>query len=273
MNISGRQYHVNTTHCTLAVEEWGREEALPLLFIHGNSSSGQVFRNQIQEELVEKYRLIIPDLPGHGQSDNAIDPIKTYTRPGLADVLLELLEKINVKAAVIVGWSLGGHIAIEMMPKFTGLKGLMIIGAPPVGANGMAQGFKSAPHSAFAGKEELSNDEINIFLEAIFNGSAEPFLYETMARTDGRFRKRLFEAARAGEGVDQRLTIENSSVPVAVVNGEQDKIANLDYFDTVTYRNLWTNKCYRLSDAGHTPFWEAPVIFNDLLDRFLQDLN
>lgn len=273
MKISGRQYHVSTTHCAIAVEEWGREEATPLLFIHGNSSCREVFQHQVYEDLIAKYRLIMPDLPGHGQSENAIDPVKTYTRPGLADAMLELLEKLNIKEVVIVGWSLGGHIAIEMMSKFAGLKGLVIVGTPPVGANNMAQGFKSAPHSSLAGKEVLSDEEINVFLEAIFNGSAVPFLYDAMARTDGRFRKRLFEAARAGEGVDQKLTVESSHVPLAVINGAHDKIANLDYFDTVPYGNLWTNKCYRISNAGHTPFWETPAAFNDLLERFLQDVN
>jgi hypothetical protein len=67
--------------------------------------------------------------------------------------------------------------------------------------------------------------------------SAETFLRQAVARTDGRFRKRLFEAARAGESLDQRQILESSTVPVAVVNGDTDRFVNLDYFDTVAYAN------------------------------------
>ena len=86
------------------------------------------------------------------------------------------------------------------------------------------------------------------------------------------FGKKLSEAARAEEGVDQRLIVESSHAPLAVVNGAADRIVNLDYFDTVAYANLWEGRCHRLSGPGHAPFWEAPGDFNPVLERFLQDV-
>lgn len=76
----------------------------------------------------------------------------------------------------------------------------------------------------------------------------------------------------AGEGVDQRLTVESSRVPLAVVNGGADPIVNLDYFDTVAYANLWEGRCHRLIGLGHAPFWEVPGDFDPVLERFLQDV-
>ena len=271
MSISTRQQSVETSHGVLAVEESGEGE-IPLLLIHGNSSCRGVFRHQMQGRLAENYRLIAFDLPGHGQSSNAPDPIRTYTRPGLADAAIELLGRLGVTEAIIFGWSLGGHIAIEMVHRFPGMRALMITGTPPVGRNDMAQGFAGSPHSGLASRENLSEAEIETFLRAIFGTSAEPFLREAMARTDGRFRKRLFEAARAGEGVDQRLTVESMTIPIAVVNGAADGIVNLDYIDSVAYPNLWDGQCYRLAGAGHAPFWETPSAFNPILDRFLSDI-
>ena len=72
--------------------------------------------------------------------------------------------------------------------------------------------------------------------------------------------------------MDQRLIVESSPVPLAVVNGGTDRFVNLDYFDTVAYANLWEGRCYRLSGVGHAPFWEAPGDFDLLLERFLQDV-
>ena len=132
---------VKTCHGSLAVVESGSGDT-PVLFIHGNSFSRGVFRYQLTGLSQEKYRLIAFDLPGHGESSNAPDPAQTYTRPGLAEAVAEVLEKLHITRAVVVGWSLGGHIGIEMMSRFSGMTGLMIIGAPPVGHNAFSQGFR-----------------------------------------------------------------------------------------------------------------------------------
>jgi pimeloyl-ACP methyl ester carboxylesterase len=172
----------------------------------------------------------------------------------------------------VFGWSLGGHIGIEMIPRFPGMRGLMISGAPPVSPYQMSQGFKASSHLGVAGKQELSEVEVDAFVRGIFGESAEAFLRDAVARADGRFRKTLFDAARAGAGVDQRLIVESSPVPLAVVNGGADRFVNLDYFDSVAYANLWEGRCHRLSGLGHAPFWESPGEFNLILERFLRDI-
>jgi pimeloyl-ACP methyl ester carboxylesterase len=264
-------YNVATSHGAITVEDVG-QGILPLVMIHGNSFCRDVFRHQLTGRLVETHRLIAFDLPGHGQSSDAPDPARTYTRPGLADAVVELLEKLGVKEAVVVGWSLGGHIGIEMIPRLPGMRGLMVIGTPPVARNGMADGFHRSPHMQSGGQQYLSATEIEAFVQAIFGKSAEPFLQEAVARADGRFRKTLFEAARAGLGVDQRQVVETSLVPLAVVNGSDDRFVKLDYLDTLAYANLWEGHCHRLAGLGHAPFWEGPGDFDPILERFFRDV-
>ena len=271
MSISTRHHMIATSHGSLAVEESG-QGGIPVLLIHGNSFCRGVFRNQLQGRIANNHRFIAFDLPGHGQSSNAPDPERSYTRPGLADAAVELLDNLGVTEAIVFGWSLGGHIGIEMISRFPRMRGLMISAAPPVGRNQMSQGFNASPHLGVAGRQELSQADIDAFVEGIFGESAEAFLRDAVARADGRFRKRLFEAARAGEGVDQRLIVESSPVPLAVVNGGADHVVNLNYFDTVAYANLWEGRCHPLSGLGHSPFWEAPGDFDPVLERFLQDV-
>jgi pimeloyl-ACP methyl ester carboxylesterase len=271
MRVSIRQRILLTSHGSLAVEESG-QSGLPVLLIHGNSSCRGVFRHQLHGRLAEKHRLIAFDLPGHGQSSDAPDPLRSYTRPGFADVAIEVLGKLGVTEAVVFGWSLGGHIGIEMIPRFPGMRGLLITGTPPVGRNNMAQGFVASPHSGVAGRQDLSEADIDAFVQAIFGGPVDPSLRDAVTRADGRFRKRLFEASRAGEGVDQRLIVETSSIPLAVVNGGADRLVNLDYIDTVAYANLWEGHCHRLAGLGHASFWEAPDVFDPVLERFLRDV-
>ena len=119
MSISTRQHTIITSHGSLAVEESG-QGSIPVLLIHGNSSCRGVFRHQLQGRLAQNHRLIAFDLPGHGQSSNAPDPTQSYTRPGLADATVELLGKLGVTEAIVFGWSLGGHIGIEMVPPLLG---------------------------------------------------------------------------------------------------------------------------------------------------------
>jgi pimeloyl-ACP methyl ester carboxylesterase len=136
----------------------------------------------------------------------------------------------------------------------------------------MAQGFKGSPHSGLAGRRDLSDVDIDGFVQSIFGKSAEPFLRDAVARADGRFRQRLFESARAAEGGDQREAVKNSSVPLAVVNGDADRLVNLDYIDSVVYGNLWEGRCHRLTGLGHASFWESPGDFDAILERFLQEV-
>jgi len=271
MSIQPRQHTVTTSHGALFVEECG-SGGTPVVFIHGNSFCREVFRHQMHGRLAANYHLISFDLPGHGDSSDAPDPMRTYTRPGLADATIELLQRLRVTQAVVVDWSLGGHIGIEMLARFPGLRGLMIIGTPPVGRDNMAEGFRGSPHAGVAGRQDLSPADIEGFVATVFGASAEALLREAVARADGRFRKRLFEAARAGEGVDQRHVVCSSPVPLAVVNGAADRLINLDYIDTLEYANLWGRRCLRLNGLGHAPFWEAPEHFDPVLEQFLGDV-
>ena len=132
------RHQLYTSHGSIVVEEAGRGE-LPVLLIHGNSLSREVFRKQLGGALSSKYRLVAFDLPGHGDSGDALNASRTYTRSGLADAATEVLDMLGLREVVVVGWSLGGHIALEMAARFFGIKGLLISKAPPVSQHNMAK--------------------------------------------------------------------------------------------------------------------------------------
>ncbi|QFY64125.1 alpha/beta hydrolase (plasmid) [Rhizobium grahamii] len=261
---------VVTSHASIAVEET-QGDGQAVLFIHGNSTCRRVFRKQFRSPLAEKYRFISIDLPGHGDSSDAADPSRTYTRPGLADAVLETVERKQVESAVIVGWSLGGHITIEMLARSKLVTALLLVGTPPVGDD-IRQGFRGKPLGGLASQSVLSQDEITRFVEGIFGTSAEPFMRSAVARTDPQFRATLFAAAAKGEGVNQRQTLSATSRPTAMVNGAEDTIVNLDYIDGVDYGNLWRGHCVRIPNCAHAPFWQAPEDFNVVLTDFLADI-
>ena len=263
---------VSTSHGVIAVEERG-EHGVPVLFIHGNSSCSGVFGAYLNGPLAARMRFIAIDLPGHGHSADALDPARSYTIPGFAEAVCEVLAALDVPEVVVVGWSLGGHVGVEMLAASRRVRGLMLIGAPPVGRNQWSQGFVESRHFELASKQDWTLNDAHAFVSTIYGQMPQHSLRYAALRADGRMRARLCEAARAGIGADQRLIVETSRVPIAIVNGAADPLVNLDYFDTLAYPNLWDSRCHRLPGLGHAPFWQAPDVFASLLQRFVAEIS
>ena len=87
-----------------------RGEGEPLLLIHGLGGSGADWAFQVAA-LERRFRVIVPDLPGGGYSP---PPADEYTIGGFAAGLWSLLDHLDVPRTNIIGFSLGGAVALEM---------------------------------------------------------------------------------------------------------------------------------------------------------------
>ncbi len=248
----------------------------PILMIHGNSSCKEVFRNQLEGPIGEKFHCISMDLPGHGHSDDARDPDAAYSMPGYADIALELMSGLGHNRFAMLGWSLGGHIGLEVIAKSDVLTGLMITGSPPVGMGeeAVAAGFKPSEHMHLAGQRHMSDEEVDAYSRATcgVNAPFEEFLRTAVARTDGRARELMLSKFIAGTGCNQKEIAEHSPVVLAIVNGGAEPFVNNDYVTSLTYDNLWENQVHLIDGVGHAPFWESPDIFDEYLNRFLKEV-
>ena len=100
---------VNIHGDRIAVRDEGEGEAL--LLIHGMAGSSQTWR-AVLPQLAKKYRVIAPDLLGHGQSSK---PRTDYSLGAFAVGLRDLLDELGVESATVVGQSLGGGIAMQFL--------------------------------------------------------------------------------------------------------------------------------------------------------------
>jgi 3-oxoadipate enol-lactonase len=82
----------------------------PVLLIHGLGGSGVDWSLQIPA-LEPRFRVIVPDLPGCGSSS---PPPGAYSIAGFACTLWSLLDQLEVSRINIVGFSMGGAVALEM---------------------------------------------------------------------------------------------------------------------------------------------------------------
>lgn len=262
---------LETSHGAVAVHDTG-SDGLPVLLVHGNSSSGAIFRNQMEGPLGRRFRLVAADLPGHGDSENARDPERTYRMEGYAEAMTEVLKLLGIERAGVFGWSLGGHVGLEMISRHPGLAGLMITGTPPVNTRTVGEGFIPSPHMGLAGKETFTPEDVGNYARHTCGEPFEPFLLDVVARTDGRARRMMFEAFVAGTGDDQEAIVANAPVPLAVVNGADEPFVNLAHVASRRYANLWEGRTIEIEKSGHAPFWDAPAAFEPIFERFFAGL-
>lgn len=94
---------------TLHVHEFGRPDGYPLLALHGVTGHGARWK-QLTERYLTGFRVIAPDLRGHGRSD----PRPPWTLEQHASDLLTMVDDYRLSACAVLGHSFGGAIALHL---------------------------------------------------------------------------------------------------------------------------------------------------------------
>lgn len=244
------------------------------LLIHGNSSSGRSFQRQLESEVGARHRLVAIDLPGFGASQPVADPAALGLQ-GWAGVVRAVVEALELDPVVLVGWSLGGHVALEAVGDIPGARGVMIFGTPPIAfPPAMEQAFLPHPAMAATFKAELSEEEMDAYVASFFApGYGErpaPFV-EDIRASDGRARAAVAASIRPGGYKDEVEVVAGLQIPLAVLHGAEEQLVSGAYLETVAMPSLWRGAVQVIQGAGHAPHWEQPEAFNALLGAFLAD--
>ncbi len=263
---------IATAHGGIAVADTGGEKP-PILMIHGNSSCKEVFLHQFAA-LRDDYRLIAFDLPGHGVSANA-DPERTYNITAYAEIAEEILDRLGVVKPVVLGWSLGGYVALELAARGLPIRGLAISGTSPLAMvpEDFAAGYVPTGHMELAGKLFFSPREARLYAEKTVgpHGSETAFLHEAVKRTDGRARAYMMTKLKVINWPRQMRVLREGRVPFAIFNGSNDPFLNHAYIAGLDYGNIWTGRPHDIPQGGHAPFFSRPDLFNAALTRFLEE--
>lgn len=262
---------VSTRFGKVAVIDGGGS-GLSVVMLHGASASKEAFERQFEAGLAARHRLIALDFVGHGESEDALDPEAAYTLGGLAGSVEDVLAALGVTSAVILGWSLGGHVAIEMMDVTPHLlAGVILTGAPPVGHGPLAllRAFQPRLEMLFSSRVDFTLHQAEQFARLCYGELASPALFQAIARCDGRSRPIVFRSLTKKTGRSQKTIVEQTDLPVAIINGAAEPVTRLSYLDGLRLPNLWSGACHVIEGAGHSPFLQRPQRYNDLLQRFL----
>jgi pimeloyl-ACP methyl ester carboxylesterase len=171
------QTFIETSHGRIAVSDVDGS-GTPLLMLHCNSGCKEMFLFQSQA-LAGTRRLVSLDLPGHGASSDATDPQRSYCFGGYAEAIAEVVKKLHIDTVAILGHSLGGHIALDLVAKLGNVSGVMIFGTPPIppGPEGAQLGFLPNPEMAYTGNPTLTDEQIEGVVAMALGPGAERDLF------------------------------------------------------------------------------------------------
>jgi pimeloyl-ACP methyl ester carboxylesterase len=257
------------------LETPGSGDGRAVVFVHGNSASARTWAPVLEGGFGQRFRCLALDLPGHGQSAPAADPA-AYSMPGYAAVLTGFANALGAADAVVVGWSLGGHIALEAAPSLPEAAGFVIFGTPPIGsAAQLGEAFLPNPAMNVGFSASVSEAEAQAYAASFTApGSAldsGEFVPDILA-TDGAARVGLLASVGEGRFADEVAIVGELRQPLAILQGDGEQLVNLDYLRKLTIPALWRGEVQVIPGTGHAPHQEAPQRFAGLLTEFSSDL-
>ena len=94
----------------------GNEQKKPLVFLHGFMGNSQDF-NEVIDLLSADFYCLAFDLPGHGKT-HVFGDEECYTMSATASALMELLDALNIPKCGLIGYSMGGRLALYLALNF-----------------------------------------------------------------------------------------------------------------------------------------------------------
>lgn len=246
----------------------------PLVMLHGWSMSHAVF-NELRELLKADYRLLIPDLPGHGGSAATQD----CSLKGYADVVSAWLETLGIQRADILGWSLGGQVALQMAvdhpqqverllllsstPRFCAVDDWSA-GLPEGELRALKRGLRLRYHATLGDFFNLQFEEGEISSQR--RQEILRFAVRAASLPDPAVAARCLDLL--GQE-DLRSGLAGIKQPTLVLHGAEDKIIPAaagrylaDKIPAAIYRSL--------EGVGHAPFLSRPKLVADAVREFLE---
>ncbi len=244
--------------------EAGSGPVVVLLHGLGGNSTNWVFNTPA---LAQKFRVIVPDQVGFGQSDK---PFINYRIGTYVDFLDKFLAELKVERATLVGNSMGGWVAALYTLKYPSKVERLVL----VDAAGFAPP-KEFDLNALAGLNPSTRDEMKrlanlVFFNPMFKSDAavDVLLAQRLSAGDGYTIQRLVESIYRGDDMlDGKLSAVKQ--PVLLVWGREDGLTPLAREGERFKRELPSAQMLVFDSCGHVPQVEKAVEFNAAVLKFL----
>jgi lipase len=253
---------------SLHVHEWGAPDAPVVVCLHGVQAHGLRFRKLAEERLGSRFRVLAPDLRGHGRS--TWEPPWSLRRH-VADVV-EVLDRSGLDRATVVGHSFGGRLTLELTALERVERAVLLDPAvwvpPPIA---LERADEERRERSFASIEEAVEAR-----QPTARLAPHPFLVEEMQNhlvhgADGRWRYRYSQSAVVamyGELSKPPPDWERVQVATLLVVGAETDVVPEPVVDALRFELGELLEVVTVP-GGHIPLWDAFEQTADAIERFL----
>jgi pimeloyl-ACP methyl ester carboxylesterase len=256
----------------LQVAEHGPRDGSPIVLIHC-FSCGMNWWDGMVPLLERDHRVITVDLLGHGGSEK---PDSGYNPPNQAKVVAEVLERLEVSGATVVGHSLGGSVTVALSEQDPQLVGRAVtIDMPPDNSYGDLGFIADLAFQPLIGpalwriKPDFSvRDGLGVAFAPGFN-VPDAFVEDVkrMTYTSYDDSPSGVDDFLAEESLDLRMA--GSGQPLMVLMGAEEQIINdpqraLDQYA----KGDPGSETHLIEGAGHSPNVERPALTAKLVEEF-----
>lgn len=223
--------------------------------------------------LSSRFRLIMPDLRGHGESGLGEGPA---TMQKHASDIARVMDAAEVDRAPIVGVSIGGYAIFEFWRRFRNRVAALVLCNTKASAD---------TAEARAGRLEAANDVLQRGTEAFFEGMLQKVLSATTRHScpdlvEGTVRMMRKMSAEDVAGVQRGMaerpdsisTLKTINLPTLIVTGEEDTMTGVPEAELMK-QNIPGAQMKVISKAGHYSPWEQPEEVGKLLRQFLDSVS
>jgi 2-succinyl-6-hydroxy-2,4-cyclohexadiene-1-carboxylate synthase len=255
---------------TLAHVSWG--EGSPLLLIHGFTGNRDAW-NHLRPVLGSRYRVLAPDLPGHGESPIAADT----TFHGTVEQLLVLLDAQGLERVDVAGYSLGARLALGLCVRAPDRVGRLVLESCSPGLRHRRDRSERRRYDA-ALAEVIERDGLEAFVR---RWEALP-LFDGLRRLPDELRARLHErrlshrpdalahslrALSLGAQPSYWARLWTLRAPTLLLTGERDaKFTGIARAMAAEMPLVWGHV---FPGAGHAPHLESPEGWAQEVTSFL----
>jgi pimeloyl-ACP methyl ester carboxylesterase len=263
---------------TLEFDDQGSGPAM--VFLHGWSLGKEAFAEQ-RRALSDRFRVVVPDMRGHGQSKRFVrgDGIDTLARD-----LERLVVELDLTDVILVGWSMGALVAWQMVegPQCGRIRGIATIDMVPrvLNGEGWQHGLRAGTH-LYDVDIDLSRmrDDWRAFTRAyvpmVFASGMSierreliDEMLELVSDNDIESMVNLWHALVHADFVD---TVRKLDVPTLITYGALSQIYTQEAAIWMD-EHIPQSKCVCFAESGHAPHLEEPQKFNQTLVDFADEL-
>ena len=244
----------------------------PVILLHPFPTNHE-FWTPIVPQLATRYRLILPDLRGHGDSEVGSG---AATMEKHAADLARVMDDAGIGRAAMISVSIGGYVSFEFWRRNRGRIAALALCNTKATAD--------SP-DARIGRLQAANDVIEKGTEPFFEGMVPRLLGAATRETrpdlvDGALRmmRKMSpdDVAQVQRGMAERHdsvdTLKTINVPTLVVTGDQDILTGINEAQFM-HQHIAGSELRVIPKAGHFSPWERPEEVGLLLRQFLDRLH